>query len=133
MSNSSHKNTKLGQSVEISKLKKKISGLNKKIESFKEQFSEVRQSDCFILALGPDNLANPLVDQIYNELKNSGFKGNKLDVIIDSGGGSIGAAYNLAQLFRRYGKERLSFVIPRWAKSAATLLIWELHLLKNLA
>jgi len=47
---------------------------------------------------------------------------SKLDVLIDSPGGDINAAYNLSLLFRRFGKERLTFIVPRWAKSAATLL-----------
>ena len=43
--------------------------------------------------------------------------------MVDSGGGDIDAAYNLAMLFRRYGSKQLTFVVPRWAKSAATLLV----------
>jgi len=46
-----------------------------------------------------------------------------MNVIVDSGGGDIDAAYNLAMLFRRYGSVELNFIIPRWAKSAATLLV----------
>jgi hypothetical protein len=43
--------------------------------------------------------------------------------IVDSIGGDIDAAYNLAMLFRRYGPDTLRFIVPRWAKSAATLLV----------
>ena len=45
-------------------------------------------------------------------------------VIVESGGGDIDAAYNLAMLFRSYGQKHLSFIVPRWAKSAATLLVF---------
>jgi hypothetical protein len=38
-------------------------------------------------------------------------------------GGDIDAAYNLAMLFRKYGRDALTFIVPRWAKSAATLLV----------
>jgi hypothetical protein len=44
-------------------------------------------------------------------------------LIVDSGGGDIDAAYNLALLFRKYGDKELNFIVPRWAKSAATLLV----------
>ena len=47
----------------------------------------------------------------------------KIDVIVDSSGGDIDAAYNLSNLFRRFAKEELNFIVPRWAKSAATLLV----------
>ena len=45
-----------------------------------------------------------------------------MNIILDSKGGDIDAAYNLASLFRKYGTEKLDFIIPRWAKNAATLL-----------
>lgn len=45
-----------------------------------------------------------------------------LTVILDSGGGDIDAAYNIAKLLRRRSPKSLTFIVPRWAKSAATLL-----------
>ncbi len=47
----------------------------------------------------------------------------KLHVLIESFGGDANAAYNLATLFRRYAPTELVFIVPRWAKSAATLLV----------
>lgn len=74
----------------------------------------VRQSE-----IGPD-----LVDDVYEELLEDKYKcdSGKFVVIIDSSGGDIDAAYNLASLFQDIGHSYLEFVIPRWAKSAATLL-----------
>jgi ClpP class serine protease len=46
----------------------------------------------------------------------------RLDVILESSGGSIDAAYNIALLLRRYAKDELNIIIPRWAKSAATVI-----------
>jgi len=64
------------------------------------------------------------VDTVYCELRERfGDNGDELVVLLSSSGGDIHAAYNLAQLFRRYGRKRLVFVVPRWAKSAATLLV----------
>jgi len=64
------------------------------------------------------------VDDVYDDLRTK-CKGDcsRIDVIVDSGGGQIDPAYNLALLFRRYAKKELNFIVPRWAKSAATLLV----------
>lgn len=43
----------------------------------------------------------------------------KLDVLLDSPGDDIDAAYNTAQLLRRYGTAELNVSVPRWAKSEA--------------
>ncbi len=72
---------------------------------------------------GNSEITATLVDKVFDDLRKEKYGGEKLDVIVHSSGGSIDAAYNLARLFRRYGKERLTFVVPRWAKSAATLLV----------
>lgn len=64
-------------------------------------------------------LVNDVFDQLRKDYKQ---ETGKLDVIIDSGGGDIHSAYNIALLFRKYGKDELNFFVPRWAKSAATLL-----------
>ena len=64
-----------------------------------------------------------MVDDVYDELRKSySTCGGKIDVIIESSGGDLDATYNLAMLFRKYGNNSLNFIIPRWAKSAATLL-----------
>lgn len=85
-------------------------------------FADIRKSQCFPLLLGGTTLRSTLVDRVYDDLREGKYTGKTLDVIIDSQGGDINAAYNLALLFRRYGSEKLTFLIPRWAKSAATLL-----------
>jgi ClpP class serine protease len=72
----------------------------------------------------PASLTDGVVDDVYTDLRaRLGDGGKRLVVVVDSGGGSIDAAYNLAHLFRRYGSEELIFIVPRWAKSAATLLV----------
>ncbi len=45
-----------------------------------------------------------------------------LDVVLESSGGSIDAAYNIGLLLRKYAPDELNIIIPRWAKSAATVL-----------
>jgi len=64
------------------------------------------------------------VDDVYDDLRAKCKKNcARIDVIVDSGGGQIDAAYNLALILRRYAKKELNFIVPRWAKSAATLLV----------
>ena len=63
------------------------------------------------------------VEDIFDDLrKDHSNCGGQLDVLLLSGGGDIDAAYNLALLFRKFAVKELVFIIPRWAKSAATLL-----------
>ena len=100
----------------------RIKALDKGIAQGLEHLHEVRGAMCFPF-LGV-NTTNSVVDDVFGELRTN-FKDcdGHLDVIVDSGGGAIDAAYNLAMLFRKYGTEELNFIIPRWAKSAATLLV----------
>ena len=100
-----------------------IDKIEAEIDNLRNEFAESRKTDCFPLLLGEAAIKRKLVDKVFEELRNNKFGPNNLDVIVESGGGEIDAAYNLACLFRRYGRERLTFVVPRWAKSAATLLV----------
>jgi ClpP class serine protease len=48
---------------------------------------------------------------------------NNVDIILDSGGGDADAAYHIAKLLHRKFKGKINYIIPRYAKSAATLLV----------
>ena len=100
-----------------------IKGLSEQIDAKVAELEKLRDRPCHALLLGEQSIRKGLVDEVYGVLR--GRKGirSHLDVLVDSAGGDIDAAYNLALLFRRYGTEQLTFIIPRWAKSAATLLI----------
>jgi len=89
------------------------------------QWQELRGGiPCYPLLLGPPSIGRQLVNKVFDELRADFPPDNDaLDVIVHSGGGDIDAAYNLAQLLRRYGRGRLEFIVPRWAKSAATMLV----------
>ena len=81
---------------------------------------------CYPFLLGDDNITSQTVDQVFDDLQEllgQGCADGRLVVVVESGGGDIDAAYNLAMLFRMYGQKELRFVVPRWAKSAATLLV----------
>ena len=81
---------------------------------------------CYPLLFADEQIAPDTVDLVFDDLQGMpelGKDESRLAVIVDSGGGNIDAAYNLARLFRRYGKRRLTYIVPRRAKSAATLLV----------
>lgn len=81
---------------------------------------------CYPFLLGDEDITSATVDKVFDDLQvihGPSHNSGRLLVVIDSGGGDIDAAYNLALLFRRYGSERLIYAVPRWAKSAATLLV----------
>ena len=103
--------------------KPSIKGLSAQIDAKVKELEKIRDCPCYALLLGEQNIRKGLVDEVYGVLRRRNGVRTHLDVLVDSAGGDIDAAYNLALLFRRYGTERLTFIIPRWAKSAATLLI----------
>lgn len=103
--------------------KKQISELEGKIEEHIKRLKETENANLCYPLLGV-KITRELVDDVYEDLRTN-YKDcdGHLDIIIDSGGGDIDAAYNLAILFRKFGHQELNFIIPRWAKSAATLLV----------
>jgi ATP-dependent protease ClpP protease subunit len=100
-----------------------IEEIEAKIQEKILEFEKIRDNrHCFLFLGKPIN--HKVVNDTFNELRKSSQKcDGRLDVIIDSGGGDIHSAYNLAMLLRKYGKTELNFFVPRWAKSAATLLV----------
>ena len=103
-------------------LNEKIAELEKSIAENLKQFQEIRNGELCLPFFGMD-ITPSVVNDIFDELRTKGEEHDgRLNIIIDSGGGDIDAAYNLAMLFRKYGKNKLEFIVPRWAKSAATLL-----------
>jgi hypothetical protein len=70
-----------------------------------------------------ESINDSTVRKVYDRLKSNYSDTKKLDVIIYSGGGDIDAAYGVAEIIRRFAPEKLTFIVPRWAKSAATLLV----------
>ena len=114
---------KTTKQIEVSKAKKRISELEKQIEQKLNRLKEIREGCLCFPFLGVD-INGPIVDDVFEDLRTKYKECNgRLNVIVDSGGGDIDAAYNLAMLFRKYGSTELTFIIPRWAKSAATLLV----------
>ena len=100
-----------------------VLSIDREIDAKCQELGAQRKTNCFPLLLGQQDIHTELVDRVFDDLRKREYKNGALDVIVASSGGDIDAAYNLALLFRRYGKDKLTFIIPRWAKSAATLLV----------
>lgn len=107
----------------LSTIEEELSAIEAELENAVIKLGKIRESECFPLLLNGRGIRRVLVDDVYDVLKSKDTDCKTLDVVVDSSGGDINAAYNLALLFRRYGTERLTFIVPRWAKSAATLLV----------
>ena len=100
-----------------------VQSIDREIEAKCKELGAQRKTNCFPLLLGQQDIHTELVDRVFDDLREREYKNGALDVIVASSGGDIDAAYNLALLFRRYGKDKLTFIVPRWAKSAATVLV----------
>ena len=83
-------------------------------------------TQCYPFLFIDEEITTETVDRVFDDLQCSfgtNLSSGRLAVIVASPGGDINAAYNLALLFRQYGSRELTFVVPRWAKSAATLIV----------
>lgn len=67
-------------------------------------------------------IASPDVDVLYDVLRSIGPQ-PKIDVIIFSAGGNPDQAYMMGTMFQEFAKQKLVVVVPRYVKSAATLLV----------
>lgn len=84
-----------------------------------------------IIPLFVTPITRSTVDNVYNIMNSPEFEKNRsecvnkdnVDVIIDSGGGDADAAYHIAKLLHRKFTGKITYIIPRYAKSAATLLV----------
>lgn len=94
-----------------------------------EQIRQTRGNPIIPLFVTP--ISRPTLDNVYNIINSQEFEDrrktcknpNNVDVIVDSGGGDADAAYHIAKLIHRKFKGKISYIIPRYAKSAATLLV----------
>jgi ClpP class serine protease len=100
--------------------------IDDKIQSIIDKISTQRKREIFpLFQLSQESISPKVVDDVYSKLrKKFKTKPEELDVVIESSGGSIDAAYNIGLLLRRYAQKELTIIIPRWAKSAATVIAW---------
>lgn len=98
--------------------------------AFIQQYKQVSQRMSIQIFLNP--ITKAAVDLVYNIINTPQFTAerqspatphkNDIDIIIDSGGGDADAAYHIAKILNQNFTGTIRYIIPRYAKSAATLL-----------
>lgn len=93
------------------------------------QFRQLRGSISIQILLNPidrrgvdvvfDIINNPQIQQQRQQFQNP----NNVDVIVDSLGGDADAAYHIAKVLHSHFSGTITYIVPRFAKSAATLLV----------
>jgi hypothetical protein len=97
--------------------------LDRQIQEKLRELSDKRGFPVYPLLTSSTHITSSPVDDVFDDLRAKFPSGNeRMEVLVHSSGGDIHAAYNLGLLIRRYAPKELNFTIPRWAKSAATLL-----------
>ncbi len=90
-----------------------------------KKLEKIRNSKVILLTMDESrSIDRFLVNKIYELMEKVSEEKpiNNLDVIVHSFGGDADAAYHIAKILRSYCKGKLTFIVPRFAKSAATLL-----------
>jgi hypothetical protein len=118
-----------GESVNgESKTADRLADLDRQISEALDEISRLRGGVKVLpLFLDKSNIGTKTVDDVFDDLRARyetvpPEERKRLDVVLESSGGEIDAAYNIALLLRRYATEELNIIIPRWAKSAATVI-----------
>lgn len=93
--------------------------LNQQISALIRQIEQQRNSKVLVLAASQLDLT--LLPTLYNELLRMGPVA-QLDVLVQSRGGEVNASRRLAMLLRSFC-QRLTFLVPYYCQSAATLLV----------
>jgi hypothetical protein len=97
------------------------------ISKLVEKLGELRNSIVVPLLMDPtrsiDKYTVSLMYERVREIQSMKNPPKNIDLLIHSGGGDADATFHIAIMFQEgVGKGKLTAIIPRWAKSAATLL-----------
>jgi pantothenate kinase-related protein Tda10 len=96
------------------------------IEEACEELEKKRNANIILLLMAEEwaSLERETIDDLYFYLKERELKEkNNIEVILQSSGGDADATYHLSVILDSKAKElKLNFIVPRMAKSAATLL-----------
>lgn len=112
----------LGSSIFDDILKEKIEEIEKSCKEIEERTNY--KVVLLLMAEGWASIERDSVDDIYKYIKNLNLSGKKgIIVILHSTGGDADAAYHISEILNTISdKSELIFLVPRLAKSAATLL-----------
>jgi hypothetical protein len=91
----------------------------------------ISKCQCNVLQVSVNPINRGTVDLVYNLINSPQFKQqrqnvpnkNDINVIIDSNGGDADAAYHIAKMIDQNFSGTIKYIIPRFAKSAATLMV----------
>ena len=94
-----------------------------------EQFRQLRGNASIQIELNPIDRRG--VDVVFDIINSPQFQlirqkypnPNNIDIIVDSPGGDADAAYHIAKIISSHFSGIITYVIPRYAKSAATLMV----------
>jgi hypothetical protein len=93
------------------------------------KFCQLRRRTSIQIFLNPINrrsvdIVSDIVNSPQFEAERKKYPNpNDIDIIIDSPGGDADSAYHIAKIFNNRFRGTISYIIPRFAKSAATLLV----------
>lgn len=90
-----------------------------------------KKCECIAIQLSLTPIVRNSVDLVFDLINSPQFRKeraefknpNDINVIIESGGGDADAAYHIAKLIHLNFSGIIKYIIPRFAKSAATLLV----------
>ncbi|MGC9602254.1 MAG: ATP-dependent Clp protease proteolytic subunit [Minisyncoccia bacterium] len=106
-----------------------IAQLQQQANQILGQFRQLRGNASMEIQLSPIDRKG--VDAVFDIINNPQFQmlrqqypnPNNIDIIVDSPGGDADAAYHIAKLIHSHFSGTITYVIPRFAKSAATLMV----------
>jgi len=108
--------------MEANTLPEQLQSFKEKAEELLRELEERRGTTVLPLFYSWRRLiAKPDVDEVYECLLEIGPQ-PKLDVVVFSRGGDPDQAYVIGNVLQHFAKEKLTVIIPRFAKSAATLI-----------
>jgi len=108
--------------VEVSQLPEPLKNFKVRVEEMLLELEKLRGTVVFPLLYSWNRLiAKPDVDVIYDRLLEIGPQ-QRLDVLLFSRGGDPDQAYVIGSMLQEFAKEKLTIIVPRFAKSAATLI-----------
>lgn len=106
-----------------------IQNLQLQASQFLAQFRNSRGNISIQIELNPMN--RRAVDIVSDIINNPSFEAermrfpnpNNVDIIVDSFGGDADSAYHIAKILNTHFSGTITYIVPRYAKSAATLLV----------
>jgi hypothetical protein len=106
-----------------------IAQLQQQANQILGQFRHLRGNASIEIQLNP--IERKGVDAVFDLINNPQFQllrgqypnANNIDIIVDSPGGDADAAYHIAKIIHSHFQGTITYIVPRFAKSAATLMV----------